>query len=106
MCAKSQTECQDPETIKNGFVIERDIQGIKDLALSLMDPETGEVVRRKGDYSTRQGVFAEPLTDTDLTKSIPVCHSKIRTFEWIIDFLVRQSQEMANGHKRSELQQG
>ena len=89
MCAKSQTECQDPETIKNGFVIERDIQGIKDLALSLMDPETGEVVRRKGDYSTRQGVCAEPLTDTDLTKSIPVCHSKIRTFEWIIDFLVR-----------------
>ena len=72
MCAKSQTECQDPETIKAGFVIERDIQGIKDLALSLMDPETGEVVRRKGDYSTRQGVCAEPLTDTDLTKSIPV----------------------------------
>ena len=89
MCVKSQPECQDPETIRAGFVIERDVQGIKDLALSLTNPETGEVVRRKGDYSTRQGVCGQPLTDADLTKSIPVYHSKIRSFEWILDLVVR-----------------
>ena len=89
MCVKSQPECQDPEVIKAGFVIERDVQGIKDLALSLTDPETGEVVRKRADYSTRQGVCGQPVTESDLTKNIPVCHSKIRAFEWIIDFLVR-----------------
>ena len=89
MCVKSQSECQDPEVIKAGFVIERDVQGIKDLALSLTDPETGEVVRKRADYSTRQGVCGQPVTESDLTKTIPVCHSKIRSFEWIIDFLVR-----------------
>ena len=89
MCVKSQTECQDAEIIKAGFLIERDIQGIKDLALSLTDPETGEIVKKKADYSTRQGVCGQPVTDSDLTKNIPVCHSKIRAFEWIIDFLVR-----------------
>ena len=29
------------------------------------------------------------MTESDLTKNIPVCHSKIRAFEWIIEFLVR-----------------
>ena len=89
MCVKSQTECQDAEIIKAGFLIERDIQGIKDLALSLTDPETGQIVKKKADYSTRQGVCGQPVTDSDLTKNIPACHSKIRAFEWIIDFLVR-----------------
>ena len=29
------------------------------------------------------------MTEADLTKSIPVCHSKIRSFEWILDLVVR-----------------
>ena len=95
MCVKTQMECQDPEIIKASFVIDRDLQGIKDLALSLTDPDTGDVVRKKKDYSTRQGVCGQPLTESDLTKTVPVCHSKIRSFEWIIDFLVR-----ARSHKK------
>ena len=57
-------ECQDPEIIKAGFIIDRDLQGIKDLALSLTDPDTGEVVRKKKDYSTCQGVCGQPLTES------------------------------------------
>ena len=89
MCVKSQDECQKLETIQAGFVIERDLESIRDLALSLTDEETGDVIRKKGDYSTRTGVCGLPLTETDLTKSIPVCHSKIRVFEWITDLVVR-----------------
>ena len=70
-------------------MIDRDLESIRDLALSLTDEDTGEVVRRKGDYGVRQGVCGVPLTDADLTKSIPVCHSKIRTFEWTTDLVVR-----------------
>ena len=56
--------------ISEGFVIERDVQGIRDLALSLTDEETGEIKKKKGDYSTRQGVCGVPITESDLTKSI------------------------------------
>ena len=89
MCIKSREECHEPETIQLGFLMDRDLVSIRDLALSLTDPDTGEVVRRRGDYSTRQGVCGEPRTESDLTKSIPVCHSKIRVFEWTTELVVR-----------------
>ena len=89
MCNKSQEDCQKIETIRAGFLIERDVETIRDLLLSLMDTESGEVVKKKGDYNTRHGVCGQPLTKTDLTKNIPVCHSKIQTFEWITDLVVR-----------------
>ena len=54
MCVKSQSECQDPEVIKAGFVIERDVQGIKDLALSLTDPETGLITQRGREFVASQ----------------------------------------------------
>ena len=90
MCVKSQTECQDPEIIQDGFVIERSLEGVRDLALSLTSEDTGAVVKKRGDYAVRQGVCGVPITtESDLTKSIPVCHSKIRTFEFCKDLVVR-----------------
>ena len=89
MCVKSQEQCQKMETIQEGFLIDRDVSSIRDLALSLTDEETGEIVRRKGDYSERQGVCGIPIMEADITKNIPVCHSKIRTFEWITDLVTR-----------------
>ena len=65
---------------------------LRDLALSLTDEETGEIVKTKG---TRQGLCGLPVTETDLTKSIPVCHSKISVFEWSTDLVVRN-----NSHKK------
>ena len=46
-------------------------------------------MRKTGDYAKRQGVCGVPVTETDLTKNIPVCHSKIRSFEWIVELVVR-----------------
>ena len=89
MCSKSQSECQNPDVIQDGFLIDRDIESIRDLAIALTDPISGEVVRKKGDYRSRQGVCSLPVTDTDVTKNIPVCHSKIRVFEWIVQLEVR-----------------
>ena len=88
MCVKTQAECQDPETIKAGFVIKRDVQGIKDPALALADEEMGDVVHGKGNYFARHCICRLPITETDLTKNIPVCHSKIRAFQWTIDLVV------------------
>ena len=47
MCSKSQSECQNPDIIKDGFLIDRDTESIRDLAIALTDPITGEVVRKK-----------------------------------------------------------
>ena len=89
MCTGSQEECHHLEVVAQGFFINRSIETITELAISLADEDTREVVRARGDYSKRQGVCGMPITESDLTKNIPVCHSKIRTTEWIIELLVR-----------------
>ena len=90
MCTKSQEESQKVETIEDGFLIDRTLEGIRDLALSLANPSNPEEIRkRKGDYETRQGVCGLPITETDVTINIRVCHSKIRIFEWVTDLVVR-----------------
>ena len=89
MCTRDLLSCHKPDVINNGFVIDRTVESVRDLALSLTDIDTGKIVKKKGDYSTRQGVCDLPITESDLTKNIPVCHSKIRMFEWFIELLVR-----------------
>ena len=89
MCTNSESSCHQKEIIETGFCINRSIQSIKDLALSLAEPETGEIPRKKGDYLVRQGITNVPITDSDITRNIPVCHSKIRSFVWFVDLLVR-----------------
>ena len=91
MCTNSQMDCHNSDVIKDGFLISRSVQSISELAISLADPVSGEIPRKKGDYSTRQGVIAKHITTADLCSNIPVCHSKIRAFEWMIDLLVRQN---------------
>ena len=89
MCTRDQNDCQNPEIIEEGFLIDRSIESIRDLALSLVDPDSGEIVKKKGDYKTRTGVCGVPITTSDITKHIPVCHSKIRVFEFIMDLVAR-----------------
>ena len=95
MCKKSAEECQKLETIEAGFIIERSVESLKELALSLTDPDTGDVTKKRSDYATRQGVCGQPITEMDLTKNIPICHSKIRSFEFCMELLTRQ-----NSHKK------
>ena len=89
MCTHSQEECHNMLVIQAGFVINRSIETITDLAISLTDEDTGEVVRAPKDYAKRQGVCGKPITESDLTKNIPVCHSKIRTTEFVVELLIR-----------------
>ena len=91
MCTKSQLECQKMEVIERGFMIERSVESIGQLALSLTDPETGEVIRKRADYNKRQGVCGQPITECDLTKIIPVCHAKIRVTEFVMELVYREN---------------
>ena len=89
MCTRDQSECQKESVIETGFLINRSVESITDLALSLTDPDSGDIIKEKGDYGSRMGVCGKPLTKSDLTKNIPVCHSKIRVFEFVIELLKR-----------------
>ena len=91
MCPLSLEECHDENKICAGFQITRSVETLKDLALALEDPETGEIRKRPKDYPTRTGLTAHPITSANVTTHIPVCHSKIRSFEWFIDLLVREN---------------
>ena len=89
MCTRSQEDCQRESVILAGFSIDRSVESIGQLALSLSNPDTGEIVKRKADYEQRAGICGQPITEEDLTKNIPVCHSKIRSFEWLIELAIR-----------------
>ena len=89
MCSLSQEKSQQIEVIEAGFKIDRSIEQIGELALSLLHPDTGEIMKKKGDYEKRQGITGIPITKSDLTKVIPVCHSKIRSFEFVLELLKR-----------------
>ena len=54
MCTKSLPDSHNIQVIDEGFVIDRSLQSISDIALVLADTDNGEVVRKKGDYSARQ----------------------------------------------------
>ena len=75
MCVKRQEDCQKTTVIEAGFLIDRSIESISDLAESLSDPFTGDITKKKGDYQVRQGICGQPITQTDITKNIPVCHT-------------------------------
>ena len=47
MCAKSQSECEDKDVIQAGFVIERDLETMKDIANALTEPDTGVITRKR-----------------------------------------------------------
>ena len=89
MCTKDQDECQKETVIENGFLIDRSVESINDVALALANPDSGEIVKKKGDYKTRAGVCGQTITEEDLTKNIPVCHSKIRVFEFVMELVIR-----------------
>jgi len=74
--------------ISSGFKITRTVESIQHLALSLNDPDSEQIKKHPGDYAVRQGITGTPLTTADVTKTLPVCHSKIQTFDWFVNHLL------------------
>ncbi len=96
MCHHSQSQCHDETLITAGFKITRSVESIRDLALSLYDPESEEIKRAPNDYEQRQGITGLPITTADVTTVLPVCHAKIHAFDWIVNRLMVK----ANSHQK------
>ena len=93
-CTKSSVQCHSKDQILEGFTIDRSVPTMVQIARDLSDEE-GNIQSRPGDYSGRGGQTAMPITREDLTHILPVLHSKIQTFNWFINLLVR-----ANTHRK------
>jgi hypothetical protein len=61
---------------------------VTELAQSLKDPESGEIISSPKDYEERQGITGIPITSEDVTKIVPICHSKIHVVSWILVKLI------------------
>jgi hypothetical protein len=70
MCSKSLEDAHKKEVIEEGFIIERTVESMRELAQSLTDPATGEVVRKKGDYAIRQGICGAPISKDEEHSSV------------------------------------
>jgi hypothetical protein len=98
MCTTSLTDCHDPAVIAEGFQINRSVESIKNLALVLTDPDTGCIVKAPKDYNDRQGITGIPITEADVTKTLPVCHMKIQTFDYIVNRLMVKQNSTQKWH--------
>ena len=99
VCTATIDEAHNLINIEAGFDINsierRSVESIREIAEKLYDEDTGTIRTSSGDYKTRQGVTGVPMTKLDLTKQLPVCHAKIKCFEWIIELILR-----LNSHKK------
>ena len=61
-CLTPRNLWTDLDTIENGFPKNRTFGNLRDTWDSLAKDQTGEVIKRTGDYETRQGMCHEPAT--------------------------------------------
>merc|ERR1712240_1008310 len=69
MCLFSKSSCHSIEQATNGFPIDRNIENMYDIFKLLSNDGEQPIVKKPGDYETRAGVTAEPITKRDLNKS-------------------------------------
>ena len=76
-CTEHRDTWNDPDMIAEGFPITRDLEGLQKLWDSLEKVSQGKIIRKPGDYSTRQGLCHKPVSKRDLWH-FTVCH-KVQT---------------------------
>ena len=57
MFTSEQKNFDGQNIVKEGFLITRSVDSVKDLAITLADLEKGGVQKQRGDYNVRQGVI-------------------------------------------------
>ena len=61
-CLAPRSAWNDVEAIEEGFVIDRNFDQIKETWANLPRDSKGELVKKKGDYATRQGLCHPPIS--------------------------------------------
>ena len=86
MCRTSKVDCHKIEVVQNGLPIDRRIEDMHSIFQHLSTGD-GNVVKKVGDYGTRAGVTAEPITHRELNSSLSNTHAWTCCASWFLDVL-------------------
>ena len=92
LCSYSREDCHDPEIVKQGFEITRSVSDLHNLFDTLSD-EDGNILKRRNDYETRQGLTTKPIPDHEVV-SVQVLHALLRTFDHYMKIAVHLKAEV------------
>ena len=87
LCETKQKDWTNSEKVNNGFHITRTAAEAKQIYQTLAD-EDGNVKRVAGDFESRKGVTAEPITTSD-QRSVCITHGYINGVNWFLKLLYR-----------------
>ena len=90
-CLAPRSAWNDVEAIEGGFAIDRNYNQIRETWASLPRDSMGELVKKKGDYATRQGLCHPPISLREPT-SFSITHKVYRQ--------VAQSTKLSSGGSR------
>ena len=87
MCKSTKPNCHKIDCVVNGFRIDRTIQDMHDIFNMLSDDGESPVAKREGDYESRAGVTAQPVTHRDVNTSISITHAWLCICIWFLNIL-------------------
>ena len=73
LCDLSKEQCNNVETVENGFVINREVKNMKDIFEALVQ-EDGTIKKSAQDYNIRQGQTTKPIVEHQ-APSVQVLHA-------------------------------
>ena len=104
MCRYSKADCHSKEHAITGFPVDRTIEDMHAIFSMLSDDGQVPVSKKEGDYGTRAGVTAEPITHRNLNTGLSVTHAWICSCSWFLNILyhvVANDKTWGFGHKTS-----
>ena len=91
-CTVTEKEAKKVERIRQGFMIDRNINELNELYIVLTDhsEEDIPVPSRQGDENVRKGLNQRPLTTSqNLTENIPITHAYMRFLSFFEQLIYR-----------------
>ena len=87
MCKFSKDSCHNVEYVANGFPVDRSIEDMHIIYSMVSNDGESAVIKKQGDYGTRAGVTAEPITHRELNTALSNTHAWICFGTWFLNIL-------------------
>jgi hypothetical protein len=88
LCTTPSSKAHCRHHVLAGFPMDRTTKGTGEVAKRLTDG-LGEIIRKRNDYDSRQGITQTPLTEQDIIHAARGVHKFLRVLTWYETFLFR-----------------
>ena len=92
LCNHSRADCHDPDVVRDGFEITRNVADLKSLFAEVTDDDD-VIIKHRDDYATRKGLTTKPIPNHEVT-SVQVLHAMLRTFDHYMKIAVHLRAEV------------